>query len=143
MRFIFAKCLIFILLFSGENIVAQNIKAENYEIIVIDTDCRSGFYLSNYFDIVNPFSPNGKNSEIVFGVPDSSNIKIRIFNAADNNTIFKFEQIIGNGCYKLNWISQNIEKLKSGTYFCSLEAHQRNQKVVSDFNAIQKIIFIK
>lgn len=137
------KYLIVFLLFSAVNLSAQNIQKANYELIVIDEDCRSGFYLSNYFDIVNPFSPFEKYYEIVFGVPDSSNIEIRIFNAADNKSIVKFEQKIRKGCYKLNWISQNIEKLESGTYFCSLVAHQRNRKVVTDFNAIQKIIFIK
>ncbi|MCB0726570.1 MAG: hypothetical protein R3A12_04840 [Ignavibacteria bacterium] len=128
-------------------VFSQNIKGKNYEVESIDKNCRTGFYLSNNLINVNssypnPFSPN-KNDDVVFGVPDSSDIKVRIFSFADNETIVKFELRIGAGCYKINWIDQNTEKLKSGTYFCSFEAAQKNSLIISNFNAVQKIVLIK
>ena len=129
-------------------VFAQNINGNNYEIESIEKDCRSGFFLSNNFSRMyssypNPFSPSEKDFDIVFGVPDSSDIKVRIFSFDDNETIVKFELRIGAGCYKINWVQQNSEKLKSGTYFCSFEAAQKNNLIVSNFNAVQKIILIK
>ncbi|HMQ68641.1 MAG TPA: hypothetical protein PKA90_06355 [Ignavibacteria bacterium] len=140
MKYRISIMIFFVSLFTND-LFAQKITGDNFDIEVIDKDCRSGFYLGKYSDrYPNPFSTSSKDFLIEFGVPDSSNLRIRIFSADSNKTIVKFNMDIDKGCYQLNWIEQNIEKLRSGIYFCSLEVHQRNRRVVSDFNAILKTL---
>ncbi|MBK8550341.1 MAG: hypothetical protein IPL53_04470 [Ignavibacteria bacterium] len=144
MRFIFAIHFIFILYVSMENFLAQNIQGDNYTVEIFDKDCEDGFYLNLYSEVIpNPFSPSFMDFEILFGVPDSSVIKLRIFSADDNESIVMFEMKTGRGCYILKWMDQNFKALKGGLYFCSIEALQKNQSTVSEFNATKKFIIPK
>lgn len=131
---------VFILSFST-NSFAQNLEDDNYEIVVSDTNCRCGFYLSKNLDYQNPFDPSSK--VIDFGVPDSSKIKLYFISERNNDTIVNMTSKLSKGCYRLSWFEQNLKKLKSGIYICSLEAEQKNNSIESYFRATRKLFFIK
>jgi len=64
-----------------------------------------------------------RDNDFKFGIPDSSMIKIRIYSYDEVVTILNISFEISKGCYYLNWISQNFERMKTGMYYCSFEAY--------------------
>ncbi len=48
---------------------------------------------------------------------------MQIYSYDGLDTILRISSEISKGCYYLNWISQNIERMKMGMYYCSFVAY--------------------
>ncbi|MEO8210241.1 MAG: hypothetical protein ABI840_06745 [bacterium] len=82
--------------------------------------CDYKFFCSKH----KPYSPTIKDFDFKFEIPDSSNIKINIYSYDGKDGILKIDTNISRGCYYLNWVSQNVNQMKSGMYFAWFEAYE-------------------
>jgi len=101
---------------AGDSIVSVNENAQPFS-----------FYLSQNYP--NPFNPN---TTINFSIPNTSNVKLIIYDALGKEIEKLIDKEYGSGNYSVNWDASN---LGSGVYFYKLSA--------AGFSTICKMILIK
>ena len=77
----------------------------------------------------NPFNPT---TNIVFGIPQASEVTVKIYNAIGQEVITLFDGYKPAGSYELTF---NAFHLTSGVYFYKLEA--------GNINYTRKMLFVK
>ncbi|RJP62698.1 MAG: M6 family metalloprotease domain-containing protein [Ignavibacteriales bacterium] len=83
----------------------------------------------------NPFNPS---TQIKFGLPFESNVKLRIFNILGQTIAELVNQSLQSGYHTFEW---NAGNLTSGIYFYSIEANSINGD--KSFNSVKKMLLVK
>ncbi|HMQ78638.1 MAG TPA: serine hydrolase [Ignavibacteria bacterium] len=71
----------------------------------------------------NPFNPK---TVINFSVPQASNVKLSVFDAAGGEISVLINSELKAGVYEINW---NAENLPSGAYFCKLSSGKYTETI--------------
>ena len=83
----------------------------------------------------NPFNPS---TQIRFGLPFESNVKLKIFNILGQTVAQLANETMLSGYHILEW---NAGNLSSGVYFYTIEANSVNGD--KTFNSVKKMILVK
>ncbi len=100
---------------------------ESTGIIGNHLEVPKGFFIGNNYP--NPFNPI---TNIKFGIPSPTLVKIRIYNSQGKEIETLISQYLSTGTYTVSW---NAERFSSGMYFYGVEA--------DGFNELKKMILIK
>jgi len=85
------------------------------------------FFIGNNYP--NPFNPV---TNIKFGIPSRTFVKIRVYNSQGKEIETLLSQYLSSGTYTISW---NAERFSSGVYFYGIEA--------DGFKELKKMILIK
>jgi len=83
----------------------------------------------------NPFNPS---TQIRFGLPYESNVKLKIYNILGQTVTELLNQSMQSGYHTIEW---NAENLTSGIYFYSIEANSISGS--KSFNSVKKMLLVK
>lgn len=100
---------------------------EYSEVVAVQVSSKTEFVLSQNYP--NPFNPT---TTIQYSIPNSSNVKLIVYNALGETVKVLVNDYKDAGNYKINF---NAESLPSGIYYYKIES--------GGFNSVKKMILLK
>lgn len=100
-----------------------------------DVDIPSGFFLSQNFP--NPFNPS---TMIQFTIPQSSYVKLEVYDVLGNEIASLTNGELSAGTYTIVW---NADKVPSGIYFCRFVANAISSGQTGTYSEIRKLVLLR